>query len=660
MLRRGLNSGAALSEAPRGPGTGRFWTGLVDDKHTIEIEWITPLELAFTAPVPLDAGTHRLRVASIDAELVFRCDRVVANQRASALFEPPTQQVAARMLALLHEGMRAGTIAPPTQPPIDRELIDEPERIAELFSLFRKREASIRLRSVLDPRQVLDGRWHADGIFVAPQAAGWSAAIALECETEGAWSVYRYRADGFVSATNPPARLERIRHRAHRRVPAPLGVLVRAKHPLWPELVIAGELVDVGSGGLSFTCDVERHLLFPGLELALEVAWRGQSLTCHGLVRHVTPREKGARCGVEILDARARWWPAVDRVLHRSTAVGVADPETLWAIYTSSGYFALSGKQPDEFDPQRLAFAAGNRRLVEAPELGGCFVYRTADKVLAAISQLQIWPGAWLVYQLGRAEDRPLHMVGVDVLGDLYAHAYEHLSQYSQARWLVNYVQDAAVWSRRIHLDVPARYIAKGRASITPFRALEYAAHEEGPATPGLDIGPATEAELERLAAHVAGIRPAPYVQATGMDVIKLPSEFSRAWSHHGLSRARAVLVARRDGQAIAAAVVDSTTRGLHLFRLTESCRMWWLERDGHKAAEPLLRAVSRWFRVRGSTHFVMFWEHGDGAPAGGRDLGGASLSVLDATAAPELVEDVFANTARTRVRGIAPGGGGR
>ena len=39
------------------------------------------------------------------------------------------------------------------------------------------------------------------------------------------------------------------------------------------------------------------------------------------------------------------------------------------------------------------AFAAANRRLVEAPELGGCFVYRTPDRVLAAISQLQTWPG---------------------------------------------------------------------------------------------------------------------------------------------------------------------------------------------------------------------------------------------------------------------------
>lgn len=249
-------------------------------------------------------------------------------------------------------------------------------------------------------------------------------------------------------------------------------------------------------------------------------------------------------------------------------------------------------------------------------------------------------------------------MVGVDVLGDLYAHAYEHLSQYGQPRWLVNYVQDAAVWSKRIHLEVPARYIASGRGSVTPFRALEYAAHEEGPPTPGLDIGAATDAELELLAAHAAAIRPAPYVQATGMDVLKLSTEFARAWSRHGLVRARAILVARKDGKPIAAAVVDSTTRGLHLFRLTEACRMWWLDQAGPAASGALLRAVGRWFRGRGSTHFVLFWEHGEAVPSGGRDLGGASLTVLDAVASPELVEDVFANTARMRVRGIAVGGG--
>jgi len=659
LLRRGLSSGvAALADPPRGPGTGRFWSGLVDDAQTIDIDWITPLEVSFTAPVALTAGTHRLRLDAVDAELVMRCDRIEAKVRATAVIEPPSQTTAAQLLALVHEGLRSGSLTAPTRAPLDREVIEDPERIAELFTLFRKRESCIRLRPVLDPRQVVDGRWHQGGIYLAPLAAGWSASLALECETEGAWSVYRYRADGFASAANAPTRVERVRHRVHRRVAAPLGVLVRARHPLWPDVAISGELVDVGFGGFAFTCDTARHMLFTGLELALEVAWRGQSIPCHAIVRHVCARGQVARCGVEVIDARARWWPTVDRLMHRSTAVGVADPETLWEIYTSSGYFALSGKQPDEFDPQRLAFAAANRRLAEAPELGGCFVYRTPDRVLAAISQLQTWPGAWLVYQLGRAEDRPLHMVGVDVLGDLYVHAYEHLAQYGQPRWLVNYVQDAAVWSKRIHLEVPARYIASGRASVTPFRAIEYAAHEEGQVPPGLDIGPATEAELEQLAAHAAAIRPAPYVQATGMDVLKLPAEFSRAWSRHGLVRARAILVARRAGKAIAAAVVDSTTRGLHLFRLTEACRMWWLESDGYTAAVPLLRAVSRWFRGRGSTHFVMFWENAEAAPSGGRDLGGATLSVLDAIALPELVEDVFANTARMRVRGIAVGEG--
>ena len=627
----------------------------MDGNLPIEIEWMTPLEVSFNVGVAIAQGRHQLRLTASDSEFALQCDDVQPNTSVRALLEPPTRIHAQKLLVLVDEGVRSRTFGPPTTTPREYEIIEDTERIAEVFSMLRKREAWIHVRPVLDPRQMLKARWHADGVLVAARATAWSPELALDCETEGPWSVYRYRAAGLASLEVPPAKIERTRHRAHRRVPAPRGMVASARHPLWPEVRISGELVDVGLGGFSFACDVERHMLFAGLELELEVAWRGRSIRCRGLVRHVSPRDEAARCGVEILDARNAWWSAVERVIHRATAVGVADVDTLWNIYTSSGYFGLSGKQPDDFDSQRLAFGAANRRLAEAPELGGCFVYRNCDQVLAAISQLQTCPGAWLVYQLGRSDDRPLHLVGVDVLAELYAHAYEHVAQYGSPRWLVNYVQDSAVWSKRIHLEVPERYIESSRASITRFRALEFMTHDEG-STSGFEIGPATDAELEILRAHAASIRPASYLSATGMDAIELPSDFLRAWQRRGLVRARTILVARRDGRAVAATVLDSCTRGLHLFRLTEACRLWWLADGGIAAAGALLSAAARWFRARGNSRYVLFWEYTAGPPDGARDLGGASLSVLDAGALPELVEDVYANTARVRARGVGFG----
>ena len=236
---------------------------------------------------------------------------------------------------------------------------------------------------------------------------------------------------------------------------------------------------------------------------------------------------------------------------------------------------------------------------------------------------------------------------------DLHAHAYEYVQQQPGAKWLVTYVQDVARFSRRVYFDLAERYQALGRASVTPFRAVEVDCQQRIAPEGEFETGAARPHELAALAARIRAKRPAIYIEATGLGSPDLSIDPTIIeWAAAGLQRERQVLVARGpSGWPVAAAVLDAANDGLHLFGLLDVVRIFPLVEGAGSAYATLLAACQDWFSALGKHRFTYFADDDEDALGAGRtgctDLGAAYVTILPVALLPELLEHVFTLTAR-------------
>jgi hypothetical protein len=203
-----------------------------------------------------------------------------------------------------------------------------------------------------------------------------------------------------------------------------------------------------------------------------------------------------------------------------------------------------------------------------------------------------------------------------------------------------------------VYYDLADRYRSQGRASVTPFRAVEIDCHQPISADEQYDVGPARPSELAALAARIRSKRPAIYVEATGLAAPDLSIDpIVTEWQAAGLMRARHVLVVRGpSGWPVAGAVIDAVDDGIHLFGLLDMVRVYPLVEGGSAAYPALLTASQSWFRALGKQRFSYFADEEDDPLAAGRpgcsDLGSAFVTILPVTLLPELLEHVFTLTA--------------
>ena len=85
-------------------------------------------------------------------------------------------------------------------------------------------------------------------------------------------------------------------------------------------------------------------------------------------------------------------------------------------------------------------------------------------------------------------------------------------------------------------------------------------------------------------------------------------------WRAAGLERERQVLVARQDGVAVAAIVLELGPPATNLFGLMDTARLFPLAPEGTAAFVPLLDAAREWYAQRGRTTFVLVREDGEAA----------------------------------------------
>ncbi len=528
------------------------------------------------------------------------------------------------------------------------ERVDEEARIRQILGAHLRLGAHVRVRQGRPdaeaqsvPRPLLDD----EGLV-------WAAPLELPAtvEVEAYNAIYRFTVDALCGPeglrSSLPSTLVHVRQRWTRRVDLLPG-----------DPLSAGELPlhDISYGGFSFVFDGRQEHFEPGEKLSNLCIDRDTHLD--GVVRSVAGgASERALCRVQAAPRsaadEASWRALVDSRLHPQTRLGGAWSSELWSLYGACGYFGLSGTEPLQFNALKEAFVDVSRRLEGAREIGYHVVFPSRSVgAMAALSMLKVYSRSWLGFQMAKRKgDAPEGMTGRSILREIHLRAYEQAQTDRDLDWLIGYIQVKPVWSRLVHHDLPQRYVERGDASMTRFQAIEIASSStEADADP--TILPASSAEVELLCATLAKSRPRAYVEGLDLTPARLDLGSNVAlWRSAGMLRERTTLVAREDGVAVAAAVVELGQDGAHLFRLLDLVRLYPLRSDAAAHYPRLLEAAGRWFGARGKPSFVLFREEGTEVDLAQipvlKDMGFADMSILSAALLPELLEHVCEVTA--------------
>jgi hypothetical protein len=328
--------------------------------------------------------------------------------------------------------------------------------------------------------------------------------------------------------------------------------------------------------------------------------------------------------------------------------------ESLWDLFHTAGYFNLSGKSPEEFDRLRAQFVEVGQKGACVPGLF-CHAVVPSDRgVEATVSILKAYESTWMLHQLAKRPRQPGAPGSRQILRDLYVRAFEHTQTDRKLKWALAYAEATVPWNQQTHFAFAQKHAETRLAMAMPFQLMEVrSADRSVSGDSGFEIGFAREDEVRTILAVVAATRPRPYTEA--LDLVDERVDLGGAashWRREGLSREREILVARRGGVAVAAAIVESGETGTNLFRLLDGLRLIPLLLGGSAALPALLDAARAWFGARGKESFVYFREGEDPGPASITrlgDLGEGKLWIVAAEILPEFLEHVFEITSPRR-----------
>ncbi|WP_224363952.1 PilZ domain-containing protein [Hyalangium versicolor] len=481
--------------------------------------------------------------------------------------------------------------------------------------------------------------------------AGYNSVYRMRLQ-EGTWEKDQLR-------TPLPERLLRIRHRAHRRVAPPPATRIHLPLPTWPGQEC--EVLDVSFGGLGVRLlpgeKLEPGTVLPSSTLVTE---DGAPIHLRAEIRHVSVTAVGTSvCGLRVepltgLDMN-RWRELVTRSLCPTTRTDGSLVEPLWQLFIDSGYFSLASHSAEGFEDLRTSFVDLGRRAAHLPHLMCLTAWPSSRGVEGTLAIMKPYRATWLIHQLAkRPGSSPPPGSTAGVLRDLYVRTVEHAQSDPGFQWLGAYIESTVPFIHRAHSGFARRMADTDRTLLLPVRMVDVSSTEMSGALPvGMTLGPATPGELKLLASQIARLRPASYIEALDLSLESLDlAAAAGAWREAGLERERHILVARRRGRPVAAAVMEVGQRGANPFRLLDAMRLFPLAPEEQEAHQALLNAARGWYSRRGRDTFVLMEEEGLGrhipaVPAG--DVhGGAQpyLWLISAELVPEFLEHIHMQTA--------------
>ncbi len=580
---------------------------------------------------------------------------------------------AREIMVVIRKLYRDDLIVLHANPPMRREIIDGAPRIRRairaIFSetgvgrIYTEKGFSGELRVTgIEPESDMPLRCAMDGFFVRPP---------FTVEMSGCHFHYRFmvirirRIQGGV-AFPVPSRVEVFRRRRWRRTEAPSGYQVSFRHPQFSGMTVRAPLVDVSREGMGFEADPIANVLYPGMELGeIQVQGPGHDgVTIKGKVSWVPldNRDGSGRavCGVRIEGYAPEdpWVGFFEQFLYPTTANGAFWTDDVWDVYTESGYFALSGKNPKSFAPLKKHFSNVSRAFRSSPQVGSMVVWPSPRGTVATVSMTKIYHGTWLGHQLAlHPRKRPSNVQSRKILRDIYLHAFEHAQGDPDSRWLLAYAEEHVSWNHMVHDDFASRNRSSGLAFVQPFNLMEASCFRARLPRPSmLEIGPPREGELELLLSSIKRVRQRAYLSALDLTMSRFyMEELKRKMNDAGLHRERSLLIAREkySGELLAACIMELGSAGLNLFRLLDGVRLFSL-RPGAEDTYPYLLDEARvWYLSKGREVFTCFSESNErnvANKAGLADLGPGFMWVISVKILPDFIEYLFESTVPRRV----------
>jgi hypothetical protein len=482
-------------------------------------------------------------------------------------------------------------------------------------------------------------------------------------EIAGPLSLYRFCAeaigdrDGCVEVRTPSA-IEVVRTRRHARVGPTEPVLVEY-------LALGGapeirELRNASWDGLSFAagpgdavtaCQIVTVVIDWGGRLRIQ----GQLEVKH--VSHVSAavRVIGGTIAFASDDDAYHWRAEVDALVSPMIRRGGVWTRDVWELFETSGYFSLSNKEPNSFVRFRRSFTGASRSLARSPALGSQMVWPSGRGVEASASVVALNDRAAFIYHLaGRTGPSAPGQGRLEIIHALYAEATRWIMAQEAMHWLVVWVQDAARFTKRTHLDFTMRHADGVAASIVKLRALEIPARRPAESAvrllaahsstdQGWTLRAPNNSEFDKIAAKASCLYPPSFVAAHAL--VEPSADCMSNWAESGLQRGRELVVAERRGSVEAAAVIEWAEEGVHLFGLLDVLRVIPIGQAAGEASAMLLDYARDRFGTLDKPFFIFAADASASAcapPDDAKDLGLTHCTVLSAALLPSFLDHLW------------------
>ncbi|MCB9556320.1 MAG: PilZ domain-containing protein [Deltaproteobacteria bacterium] len=422
-------------------------------------------------------------------------------------------------------------------------------------------------------------------------------------------------ADGGYRVT-VPQEIEKTGFRGSRRVRPTDELLVSFVHPRQSERTLKKNVTDVSSGGLAFSFDPRKDLLFPGERLVLDLG-DGQ-MWAEAMVRSLAPRsgDNGLSCGVEFVrfpqrQIADRWREFVFHQSYPSLRLGEQQSvQQAWEVLESSNY--VGGETTAGMrDELRQNFHRAWNRFSKKSHFGTFFVAYHDEQPVGTVAANLLYPGTWLLHHFGideRSRTQSKRFL-FDVAHSIYLGMLQLLQQLENFEHFVIFADAGRSWNRMMYghfLDQYSRgedYVYD-KCVVYKCTPCEELLANLPSISAQCDIELAREEQLTELADLLALTCTPVERRAMALDPGRLAlRRFSEYCSQRDYLRDRRIFVAVKQGEAVGYIVAERGDEGANVFHLLNRC---WLIRatDDDQiwaaARAPLLR--------RALEHYV---EHG-------------------------------------------------